>query len=121
MFRVHVSIRLSSRTQEASGRQVAANEVKVRASPSSVDVRIDVGRLIPAQLAPRLELRWAVRYQPGDVSCPREANRSGYVFDAGNNRILANDMKPGLPKDLALEAAVLSVVNEIRPAAFPAT
>ncbi|MBB3291047.1 hypothetical protein FHT91_006063 [Rhizobium sp. BK347] len=50
-----------------------------------------------------------------------DANYSGYVFDAGNHMIPATDMKPGLPKDLAFEAAVLLGVNEIRPAAFPAT
>lgn len=41
MFRVQVDIPLCSRTQEASGHQMAANKAKVRASPSSVDVRID--------------------------------------------------------------------------------
>lgn len=56
MFRALVNITLRSRTQEASGHQVAASKVKVRASPSSVDFKIDVRQRIPKLLVPQLEL-----------------------------------------------------------------
>ena len=99
---------------------MAAKKVKVRSSSSSVDVKIDVRRLISPLLVPRLELRGAVSSRHGDASCPCDANHSGYVFDAGNNRMPATDMKPGLLKDLAFEAPVLQGVSKLRPTVFPA-
>lgn len=121
MFRVRVNVGLCLRAQEACGHQVAAEKAKVRFRPTSIDIKICAGRLIPTLPGPRPELRWTVCYRRGEASYPYEANHSGYVFGTGNHRIPAIDMNPGLSKTQAFEAAVLSGVNEIRSVSFPAT
>lgn len=107
MFRVEVDVPLCSRTQEASGRQLAGNKVKLRASPSSVDFKIEVRQLVPTLLVPQLELRWTSVVGVETALCPRGANHSGCVSDAGNCRIPADDLKQGLPQNLDFPAAVL--------------